>query len=339
MGFCTSWYSLIKIGKVKRTVSLKIVVGIFFVLSLSACQVSTKHEIVRPLPVTLPEALTENPVKATETPPVQEEPGTTHPALVPAPLSVGNNPKVGLILGPGALRAFAHVGVVQEFAKAKIPIQAIVGIEMGALVAAIYANKGQPYDVEWQMMKLKESDLVQKALLSSQVTTGDVKSLSEFINLSLSSARAENAKVSFACPAYNMGKAQAYLMNRGSFAEMLPFCLAFPPLFKPFRQNVSGVLDLNAAVEYVRSKGATYVVYVDLLSGPAPLRTAGSENQVLWSLTTEALTRQEKGLDYVIHVPLQDYDLLDYNHRREMIQSGQRAAIEALQQISKKLGL
>lgn len=308
----------------------KIVTGAFCFLAFSACQVSSKREVPKS------PAVPSGPVDIA---PSHEEPSPTPTPTLQAPLTVGSNPKVGLILGPGALRAFAHVGVVQEFAKTKIPIQAIVGIEMGSLVAAIYANKGQPYDVEWQMMKLKESELIQKSLLSGQVSSGEVKSLNEFINLALSSAKAENSKISYACPAYHMGKSQVYLMNRGNFAEMLPFCLAFPPLFKPFQQNIAGVLDLKAAVEYVRSKGANYVVYVDLLSGPLSLKSAGGENQVLWSLTAEALSRPEKGLDYVIHVPLQDYDLLDFNRRREMIQSGRRTALEAIQQISKKLGL
>jgi NTE family protein len=254
-------------------------------------------------------------------------------------MPVGVNPKIGLILGPGALRAYAHVGVVQEFAKQKMPIQAIAGIEMGSLVAAIYANKGQPYDVEWQMMKLKESDLLQKGLLSGQVKSGDVRSLNEFMNIALSSHRAENAKVPFACPALQMEKQQVYLMSRGAYTDMLPFCLAFPPLFKPHQKNVAGVLSLKALVDAVRAKGATYVIYVDLLSGPLKLEGAEAETQVLWSLAAESLSRKEKGVDYILHVPLKEYDLLDFNKRREMIQKGQQAAQEAAVQIDKDLNL
>ncbi|MEZ0391646.1 MAG: patatin-like phospholipase family protein [Pseudobdellovibrionaceae bacterium] len=246
-------------------------------------------------------------------------------------------PKIGLILGPGALRAYAHVGVVQEFAKQKMPIHAIAGMEMGSLVAAIFANKGQPYDVEWQMMKLKESDLLQKGILSSEVKPGDVKSLSEFINLSLSSSRAENAKVNFSCPALHLERQQVYLMNRGAYSEMLPFCLAFPPLFKAHQQNVSGVFSLKALVEQLRAKGATSIIYVDLLSGPVQIKGATSETQILWSLAAEALSRPEKGIDYVVHVPLKDFDLLDFNRRREMIQKGQQAAQEASAKILKMI--
>lgn len=304
---------------------------IIFMLVITACQVKTKR--VEPTHTDSPAVVTQPPPAETSTTPVQPMP--TSPPVAAGGL--GATPKIGLILGPGAMRGFAHVGVVQEFAKSKLPIQSVVGIEMGALVAAIYANKGLPYDVEWQMMKLKESDLVQKGLLSGQ-KAGDVQSTEEFLNTALSSSRAENSKVSFACPAFHMGKSQAYMMNRGVFSEMLRFCLAFPPLFKPYQQNVSGVLDLKAAVDYVRSKGATYVIYVDLLSRPIPIKGAEVETQILWSLMEEALSRPEKGIDYVVRVPLQDFDLMDFNRRREVIQLGQKAALEAYQQISKKMG-
>ncbi|MGZ5278928.1 MAG: patatin-like phospholipase family protein [Pseudobdellovibrionaceae bacterium] len=272
-------------------------------------------------------------VPSTAPAPTREEP------VQQAPLPIGVTPKIGLILGPGALRSYAHVGVVQALAKQKMPIHAVAGIEMGALVAAIYANKGQPYDVEWQMMKLKESDLVQKGLLSGQVQAGDVKALNEFMNIALSSNRAENSKVPFACPALQLEKQQVLVMNRGAYTEMLPFCLAFPPLFKPHQQNVAGVLSLKAMVDAVRARGATYVIYVDLLSGPVRLEGAEAGTQILWSLAAENLNRKEKGVDFILRVPLRDYDLMDFNKRREMIQKGQQSAQDSSVQIAKDLNL
>jgi NTE family protein len=308
---------------------------LFLIFALTACQFASKRS-------TSPTAPTETSPIYTRPLPPSGPPSTSReepPVVNSQTLAVGVTPKIGLILGPGALRAYAHVGVVQEFAKQKLPIHSVVGMEMGALVAAIYANKGQPYDVEWQMMKLKESDLIQKNMLSQSVKAGDVKSLHEFINLSLSSARAENAKIGFACPALQMEKQQVLMMNRGGYADMLPYCLAFPPLFKPHQQNVAGILSLKAAVDYVRSKGATYVIYVDLLSASAKINGGDSETQIIWSLAADSLNRTEKGLDYVVHVPLKDFDLLDFNHRKEVIQRGQKAAQEAFSQIGRNLNL
>ena len=316
----------------------------FLLLGLTSCQTVQRHE-VHPTAPTAPTKQTQDQVQTEIAVPAPSIPPSLVPSQTPPPtpppmaLPVGANPKIGLILGPGALRVYGHVGVLQEFAKMRIPIQAVVGFEMGSLVGAIFANKGLPYDVEWQMMKLKESDWFQKGLLSGQVQAGDPsKSFNEFMNMSLSSAKVENSKVPFACPAYNIGKKQMYMMNRGEFSQMLPYCMALPPLFKPYQQNVAGVFDLRAAVEFVRSKGANYVVYVDLLSGPIKVGNDIS-TEVLWNLADQSLAHPEKGIDDVIHVPLQDFDLLDFGHRRDMIQAGQRAGQEGASRLMKKWGM
>ncbi len=307
------------------------------VFVLASCQVATKREtgVLKTQP--LKSESTGIPSNAPQ--PVLEVP-LSEPAVstspVPAPVGAV---KVGIIFGPGALRSYAHVGVIQELMKQRVPVQAVVGIEMGALVAAIFSNKGLPYDVEWQMMKLKQSDVLQKGLLSGQVSAGNVKSMDEFISLALSSNKVENGKVPFACPAFNIQKGQMYLMNRGNYSDLLGFCLAFPPLFKPYQQNVAGVLELKSAVDFLRAKGSTFVIYVDLLNGPVQLKDSSAEAQVLWSMTSAALSRQEKGIDYILRVPVQEFDMLDFSKRRELMAAGQKAASESLSQLGKKLGL
>lgn len=251
----------------------------------------------------------------------------------------GQSLKIALILGPGALHVYGHVGVVQEFAKAKLPIHTVVGYEMGALVAAIYSNKGLPYDVEWQMMKLKESDLVQKGLLSQEIKSGDVSNLREFTKLALSTNNADNAKINFACPAFNMAKQQAFFMNKGAYIDLLPYCIAFPPLYKPYQQNVAAVFDYKATADYLRARGANYLVYVDVIGRNPRLNSSQADSQVLWSFVAKEQSLAERYFDQVIKVPLQDYDLLDYNKRREMISKGGQTAQSAVSAIMKKWGL
>ncbi len=260
--------------------------------------------------------------------------------LPPAPvINSGVTPKIGLILGPGALRSYAHVGIVQEFAKAKLQIQSLVGIETGALVAAIYASKGQPFDVEWQMMKLKESDWFEKGFLSRQIQAGDVEqSLGPFVKTVFSSNKVESAKIAFGCPALHLGKKQIFMMNRGSYSQMLPYCIAFPPLFKPHQQNVAGVFELRSAIDFVRAKGANYVIYVNLMSGPLRLTSQDLSTQVLWNLADQNLIREERGLDEVINVPLQEFDLFDFSKRRELVQRGQQTGQQEAVRIMNKLG-
>jgi NTE family protein len=301
---------------------------IFILVTMVSCQLKRKH--------TPPQGPQVNSPTAPWSPEAEkEEPPSPGPVI-----NSGVTPKIGLILGPGALRAYAHVGLLQEFAKAKLQIQALVGIETGSLVAAIYANKGQPFDVEWQMMKLTESDWYDKAFLSREIQASDVsKNLGPFMNSVFGTSKVENARIAFGCPAFNLSKKQVFIMNRGVFGQMLPYCLAFPPLYKPHHQNVAGISELKSAIDFLRTKGANYVIYINLLSGPLKLPSQNISTQVLWNMADQNLQQKERGLDEIINVPVQNFDLFDFGKRRELIQKGQQTGQQEVGRIMKKLGL
>ena len=110
--------------------------------------------------------------------PSQPQPPATQPAP-PVSSPIPAIPKIGLILGPGGARAYGHIGALQNLSRLKVPIYATVGIEWGAPAAALLSSKGQVYDVEWQMFKLKDDELSKKSLIGSSGKT-DVTALKEF---------------------------------------------------------------------------------------------------------------------------------------------------------------
>ena len=54
---------------------------------------------------------------------------------------VRSEKKVAIILGPGGVKTFAHTGVLQSLKKAGIPIDYVIGVEWGTLIAGLYAVK------------------------------------------------------------------------------------------------------------------------------------------------------------------------------------------------------
>lgn len=247
--------------------------------------------------------------------------------------------KIGLILGPGSLRSFAHIGIVTEFVKAKLPIHAVAGIEMGSLVAAIYANRAQPYDVEWQMMKMKEGDVLQKGLLSSSVKPGEMKSLNEFISVALSSAKAEDSKIRFLCPSFNTVKRQTTVITQGRFSDILMNCVPSWPLYKPFRNQMASSWSLKPIIDKMKQAGINFIVYVDLLAGNNRIDNSESETESLWSIQAASLSEDEKLVSEVVRIQLQNYTLIDFSRRREMINRGQLAGKQAAMKIKNRLGL
>lgn len=281
----------------------------------------------RPTDVTLPQP--------SVPPPVQME------APRPQEILQSNQPNIGLILGPGAIRAFAHIGLLQEFAKAKLPVRAVVGYEMSALVAALYASKGQAYDVEWQMMKIKQDQLINKSLIGGRIQPSNLTEFSKFLTEVFGKSRSDDSKLPFACPAFNMSKQNIFLMSKGVWSQLLPYCLAGPPLFQSYQQNVASNLELKSAVDFLKARGINFIIYVNLLQsrGDAYLDGFANNDNIYWTYSSYLLSRPAPGVDMVVQIPLFEYGLVDFAKRREIMQRGAQIGQSAAQNIVRRLGL
>jgi len=69
-----------------------------------------------------------------------------------------DRPRIGLALGGGGARGFAHIGVLQILQDAGIPIDYIAGTSMGAVIGAMYAETLDAYEVENRWVAFLESD-------------------------------------------------------------------------------------------------------------------------------------------------------------------------------------
>lgn len=310
------------------------------VLFASSCQSIRKHpsretgkEPARPSTGGAPPPATtpSSPAERGDDEEVPEE-VTSAPEPTPVPVTV-QRPRLALILGPGGLRAYAHAGLLQELAKAKIPVYWVGGMEMGALPAALFALKGQPFEAEWQMMKLKEDDLIRKGLLGG---AGPLKAdtLAEPLKLMFGGARAEDAKIPYMCSSYSAPKKQTFMMNRGSLAQMLMYCLPSPPLFEPYQGSGANPLALGSLAQTARAKGAQLVVYVDLLSENA---FADADQGFIWGLFQQGIEAQAHAATETVRIGGLA-GLRSFERRREMLQKGQEAGRRLVQTLQRKYG-
>lgn len=325
---------------------------LFVVGTLTACQgLRTRDEIktAHPIPTTSPAA----PVFQNQpsSPGYALTPGASgqvpayepmpNDSLPPAPVPPNELPHIGIILSGGGARTYGHIGFLQEMARLKIPVHAIAGIEFGAPMAALYANKGLANEVEWQMFKLKDEDLVRKSLLSSN-KSNDISSLNDFMRLSFGKLKVEDFRLGFACPALNLSKGQVYLMSRGSVDALLPYCWPYPPLFHPYKSNVSAVREVKMLADYLRSRGANYIIFVNALGGTSKRAFIGereSTENILWSEVATQYARAQAGVDATISLATEDYGLADFDKRREIMQKGADSSGKSLRALAKRWGL
>ncbi len=242
--------------------------------------------------------------------------------------------KLGLILGPGGVRAMAHAGVLQELHRNQILPVGIVGIEWGALVAAYFSDRADRYTAEWQLGKLKEEQIFHRGVLNKG-SSKDLSEMKKVFEENFSSRTVESARIPMACPSFNLSKQKVYWMIKGPFVAMLPYCLPSPGLWLSTDQSSAHALDYKSAVDFLRKQGANRIVLVNVL--PASDRSflpqvTSPENQ-WWSLASLAAQQATGLMDFTLQVKVDWVIINDLTQRKNALTLGQQAGKELVQWI------
>lgn len=306
------------------------------VVLLVGCQPQSK----KPDTTQVPPALSPTPPKSQ----TQGSSEVVNPVATPTPSETpateaakpGEKAKVALILGPGGLRAYAHAGVLQEIHRSKAQVVAVGGLEMGALAAALYSQKPQAFEAEWQMMKLKEQDFFDRGLMGGS-SAKDLSQWNDYLKSVFGSARLEDGRLPFACVTLQLDRQQSMVVSKGVISQNLAGCMAFPPLFKPEDRFIAGADQLGLLAQFFRQKGATHIIYVDLLSDRSRSLSKDESTAVIWSLVSSSLQAQLPLVQEILKVPISG-ELNQFSQRKDLIQKGKEATAKNLNSILQKIG-
>ncbi len=253
-------------------------------------------------------------------------------------------PKVGLILGPGGMKTYAHIGVLREFARARIPVHAVAGLEWGAMMAAFYAEKGQANDVDWKAFRLKESDVPGAGMLRGYraKSIGDFDSyLSTAFSGASAGLSADHAKVPFGCPSV-VKRDKFQFLSKGAMKELMLRCVPFPPLVGD-SENIAAASAVEESAQWLRSQGANLIVLVNVLGGGETLTSKLAEEQygtsVLWTeVRRDILKVRAPTVNWVVSVNTAGQKIDDFGGRRAAVEAGAKAATDLTQKLSKQYG-
>jgi NTE family protein len=182
--------------------------------------------------------------------------------------SKGGGPSIGLVLGSGAARGFAHIGVVRALEARGIKPSVIVGTSIGALVGGCFAT-GQIDTLETWARSLtlrRVLGYLDVRLGSSGLISGS--RLANRLEESLGTTSIEQLPVQFAAIATEIGTGHEVWLTRGSLAMALRASYALPGIFPPVqlggRWLVDGALVNPVPVSAARALGARVVIAVNL---------------------------------------------------------------------------
>ncbi len=177
--------------------------------------------------------------------------------------------RVGLALGSGAARGWAHIGVIRALEAAGITPEVVCGSSVGAVVGAAYAS-GRLDDFEAWVRGLDRTGLVRNLDLSFRGGLFKGTQFFSFMSPSIPDRDISTLALPFAAVATDLESGREIWLREGSLHAALRASVALPGLITPARRDgrwlVDGGLVNPVPVSLCRALGADTVIAVDLNS-------------------------------------------------------------------------
>ena len=178
-------------------------------------------------------------------------------------------PRIGLALGSGAARGWAHIGVIHALERAGVRPDLICGTSVGALVGAAYAAGNFECFEQW-VLGMRRSDVI--SLMDVDFRAGLLKGtrLMALIRRTLGEQAIEDLAIPFAAVATELRTGAEVWLRSGSTVEAVRASIAMPGVFAPVLDDdgilVDGALVNPVPVSLGRAMGADVLIAVDLSS-------------------------------------------------------------------------
>ena len=255
-------------------------------------------------------------------------------------------PKVALVLGGGAARGFAHIGVIRALEQEKIPVDLVVGTSVGSLIGALYAHDRNSFELEWTAFALEKDDIFDYGLLNAFTGMGAAKGekLEAFIKTKVPIANIEDLKIPFAAVATDLNRGTRVILDSGSVGRAVRASSAIPGVFQPVEHQsktlVDGGLIDNVPVSVAREKGADIVIAVDIGKQVSNFNIVDIIDVMLQSITimsAENAKFKKQEADVLIEPKIGDVGMLDFTQKKRCMQAGIEATQKMLPEIKTKI--
>ena len=295
-------------------------------LVLAGCQTAPVVAPVPPPVVTAPAA----------PPPAEPPPTMTIPKPPPRP------PRIGLALGGGAARGFAHIGVIEVLEENGIHADLVAGTSAGSLVAALYASGKSGQEMASLALSMDEGAITDWSFPGRALIRGEA--LARYVREQTGGRTIEQMKLPLGIVATDLDSGAPILFQRGDTGIAVRASSAVPAVFQPVRigarEYVDGGLVSPVPVRFARQMGAELVIAVDISSPPDGNPTGDAVKMLLqtFAIMGRSINSFElKEADVVMRPALSGVSSADFTARKRAIQAGREAALAALPQLRARL--
>ena len=260
-----------------------------------------------------------------------------------AALSRAGRPVVALVLGGGAARGFAHIGVIQVLEENGVRPDIVIGASVGSFVGALYAGGFDAAGLARLAGELRENDLRDFIYPDRGFVRGE--RLQNYVNKQLGGRTIEQLPLPFAAVATDLASGEAVAFNRGDVGVAVRASSAIPGVFQPVRirgrEYIDGGVVSPAPVRTARASGADFIIAVDIAHRPDDKKEFTNTVEILSqaiNIMTHRLAGEQMNLaDVAIRPQLQQLSSTDFSTRDEAIKRGAEAARRVIGRIRNRL--
>ncbi len=282
-----------------------------------------------------------------------------------------NDVKVGLVLSGGGAKGFAHVGVLKVLEEAGIRVDYIAGTSMGAVIGGLYAVGYNANELDLILRKNDLSAIIKDEIPRSSYSFYQKKNEGKYaftlpiekwkIGLPSAVSKGQNVfnllsqltehvheikdfsklPIPFFCIATDLETGDEVILDKGSLPEAIRASGSFPGLLSPVKIDdkvlVDGGIVNNYPIEELKAKGVDYIIGVDVMGKLLDESKLSSAVLILGQIAGfqvyKNIKEKAKLTDIYLQPDISDYNDFSFEKVDEIIQTGEVAAREQLEQI------
>ena len=267
-------------------------------------------------------------------PPAAPEPAASTTPMPPI--------RIGIALGGGAAKGFAHIGVIKMLEANGFAPAVVAGTSAGSVVGALYAGGMNAFELQEKAVALDEAKIRDLQLSSGGLVLG--QKLEDYVNEQVHRKPLEQLAKPFVAVATRLEDGERTVFARGNTGQAVRASSSIPGVFQPVTigkfHYVDGGIVSPVPVDAARQLGADVVVAVDISNkarGQSPANMLGALGQSIAIMGQKLGQAELARADVIVRPQVLDMGPVDFNQRASAIMEGEKAALAMMPQLRERV--
>lgn len=250
--------------------------------------------------------------------------------------------RVGIALGGGAAKGFAHIGVIKMLEANGLAPAVVSGTSAGSVVGALYASGMNAFEMQEKAVALDEAKIRDLQLSSGGLVLG--QKLEDYVNEQVRRKPLEQMAKPFVVVATRLEDGERTVFARGNTGQAVRASSSVPGVFQPVTIGkyhfVDGGIVSPVPVDAARQLGADIVIAVDISNkarGQTPGNMLGALNQSIAIMGQKLGQAELARADVIVRPQVLDIGPADFTQRASAILEGEKAALAVMPQIRERI--